>query len=107
MDVQYGDLREVMRTCQEKALKLTYMEKLKFAVQIATGMNYLAQKGFVHMDLAARNCLLGAQSLVKIADFGLVREGKVVHPMDRPVLTPISPPCPARALWRCTPDTKT
>jgi serine/threonine protein kinase len=35
-------------------------------------MDYLTKQGFVHMDLAARNCLLAEQNVVKIADFGLV-----------------------------------
>ena len=41
--------------------------------QVAQGMEYLCAEGYVHMDLAARNCLLGERSLVKIAEFGLVR----------------------------------
>jgi len=39
---------------------------LKFAREIAAGMNYLATKGFVHRDLAARNILLTEQEVCKV-----------------------------------------
>jgi serine/threonine protein kinase len=70
---QYGDLRAVLRTCKDKDFVVTYLEQLKFAVQIAAGMEYLSGIGFIHMDLAARNCLLTSRNVVKIADFGLVQ----------------------------------
>ena len=33
----------------------------------------MAEKEFVHRDVAARNCLVGRDLLVKVADFGLSR----------------------------------
>lgn len=37
-------------------------------------MRYLAAQRFVHNDLACRNCLVGSELTVKIADFGMSRD---------------------------------
>eukprot|EP00731_Ephydatia_muelleri_P033775 Em0037g39a len=43
-------------------------------LDIAKGMKYLADQKFVHMNLAARNCLVGINLSIKISDFGLKNE---------------------------------
>ncbi|XP_011409383.2 PREDICTED: tyrosine-protein kinase receptor Tie-1-like, partial [Amphimedon queenslandica] len=37
-------------------------------------MNYLALQKFIHCDLAARNCLIADNGVIKVADFGLSEE---------------------------------
>ncbi|KAA0201966.1 hypothetical protein HAZT_HAZT006334 [Hyalella azteca] len=52
-------------------VKLSVQDMLHIGRQIAAGMVYLSSKKFVHRDLATRNCLIGNDMTVKIADFGL------------------------------------
>lgn len=43
------------------------------ALDAARALSYLAQRRFVHRDVAARNCLLSARRALKLADFGMAR----------------------------------
>uniref|UniRef100_A0A8C5W117 Epithelial discoidin domain-containing receptor 1 n=1 Tax=Microcebus murinus TaxID=30608 RepID=A0A8C5W117_MICMU len=52
---------------------ISYPMLLHVAAQIASGMRYLATLNFVHRDLATRNCLVGENFTIKIADFGMSR----------------------------------
>ncbi|KAM7393131.1 hypothetical protein PAMA_007992 [Pampus argenteus] len=52
---------------------LSCAEQLSISKQVAAGMAYLSERKFVHRDLATRNCLVGEEMVVKIADFGLSR----------------------------------
>nr|XP_058928215.1 muscle, skeletal receptor tyrosine-protein kinase isoform X4 [Kogia breviceps] len=89
----YGDLNEFLRSMSPHPRRslspsdlargaqasspgpppLSCAEQLCIARQVAAGMAYLSERKFVHRDLATRNCLVGENMVVKIADFGLSR----------------------------------
>lgn len=71
--VKYGDLCDVLGACKDRKTWLSEWEQLNVVVQVCSGLEYIASKRFIHMDVAARNCLVGEGSKVKVADFGLTR----------------------------------
>ncbi|CAD5235480.1 unnamed protein product [Bursaphelenchus xylophilus] len=53
--------------------------KLRFCYESAVGLAYLEKQGFIHRDIAARNCLLSEKNEVKISDFGMSDERKLLQ----------------------------
>lgn len=66
-----GSLKDYLKTHREH---INNTMLLKFAMDIAEGMDYLEQERIIHRDLAARNILVADQYTVKITDFGLAQE---------------------------------
>lgn len=64
-----GDFLSYLRKQGDISMK----KLLKFSVDAAAGMEYLASKNIIHRDLAARNCLIGSADILKISDFGMSR----------------------------------
>ncbi|KAJ8306583.1 hypothetical protein KUTeg_017128 [Tegillarca granosa] len=71
--------RQSVEVFSTDSTRIDNVEKLNIALQIAAGMVYLSERGYVHRDLATRNCLVGDNMAVKISDFGLARS---VHSID-------------------------
>jgi hypothetical protein len=77
--MENGDLHQYLQKfhlnedlLEEGHQLISYDVLMGMATDISSGMEYLASKSFIHRDLATRNCLVGQNHTVKIADFGLV-----------------------------------
>ena len=75
--LEYGDLRSFLKVAKAKDVPLTTAEQIRICGQLASGCGFVSKGRVVHMDLAARNVLLGQANEIKIADFGMTR------PMDK------------------------
>ena len=72
--MEYGDLRSVLKAAEGKGLELQLTDQLNWSRQLAAGCGWISKARLIHMDLAARNVLLGANNGVKVADFGMTQE---------------------------------
>lgn len=68
-----SDDSKPLLTDNPKIDSISSIDLMCWALQAASGMAYLVSRDVVHGDLAARNCLLNGDRVLKIGDFGLSR----------------------------------
>lgn len=76
----YGDLktyllarRHLVNHSYEDTNEISNKKLTAMALDVARALSYLAQQKYVHRDIASRNCLVSAQRVVKLGDFGMTR----------------------------------
>uniref|UniRef100_A0A671PRM0 Inactive tyrosine-protein kinase 7 n=1 Tax=Sinocyclocheilus anshuiensis TaxID=1608454 RepID=A0A671PRM0_9TELE len=77
--VDLGDLKQFLRISKSSDEKLkphpiSTRTKVSICAQVAHGMQHLSNRGFVHKDLAARNCLISGQRHVKVSALSLSKD---------------------------------
>eukprot|EP00049_Salpingoeca_infusionum_P000592 m.41116 g.41116 ORF g.41116 m.41116 type:complete len:578 (+) comp10516_c0_seq2:129-1862(+) len=68
--VVFGNVQQFLQNCITKKYRLTDKEHIHLCHQLALALEYVHAQGIVHMDVAARNALIGSNSVLKLADFG-------------------------------------
>ncbi|EZA52311.1 Insulin receptor [Ooceraea biroi] len=77
----YGDLKTYLLARRhlvndrsyEDSDEISNKKLTNMAIDVARALSYLAQLKYVHRDIASRNCLVNAQRVVKLGDFGMTR----------------------------------
>ncbi|XP_067007078.2 uncharacterized protein [Anabrus simplex] len=77
----YGDLKTFLLARRhlvndkifEESDEISSKKLTSMALDVARALGYLAELKYVHRDVASRNCLVNAQRVVKLGDFGMTR----------------------------------
>ncbi|KAL4223550.1 LIM domain kinase 1 [Mactra antiquata] len=80
-----GTLKDLL---QDTTITLSWLQKVKMAGDISSGMAYLHSMDIIHRDLNSNNCLCRPDGSIVVADFGLAR---VISDHDLCRQTPKSP----------------
>jgi len=71
--LENGSLKSYLEARHKANNPVDIATMVYMATQVAQGMSYLEENGYIHRDLAARNVLVGKNNVCKVADFGLAK----------------------------------
>lgn len=71
--MELAPLGELRAYLQREAASMRLVTQLLFCRQLASALAHMHARGYVHRDVAARNCLVANTRCVKLSDFGLSR----------------------------------
>ncbi|XP_055549327.1 uncharacterized protein LOC129732457 isoform X1 [Wyeomyia smithii] len=76
----YGDLktfllarRHLVNAKHSEESDISSKRLTMMALDVSRALSYLAEQKYVHRDIACRNCMVNAQRMVKLGDFGMAR----------------------------------
>jgi len=69
--IAYCDHESLLEYVREHGTETAIATKLTFCTEVAQGLEYISSLRVIHRDVAARNILLDALLVCKVADFGL------------------------------------
>ena len=96
-----GSLLEYLKCGEGRSLKLPQL--IDMGAQISNGMAYLEENRYIHIDLAARNILVGENFICKVGGFGgvVVPNGGNTHEISEDFKIAIKWTAPEVAKNRC------
>ncbi|CAG5117591.1 unnamed protein product, partial [Candidula unifasciata] len=76
--LQEGNMKKFLLKCRMSECGSRYtlntQQLVYMAIQIIRGTQYLHRKKLIHKDIATRNCVVGAELVVKVTDNSLARD---------------------------------
>ncbi|CAL1533163.1 unnamed protein product, partial [Lymnaea stagnalis] len=76
--LQEGNMKKFLLKCRMSECGSRYtlntQQLVYMAIQIIRGIQYLHRKKLIHKDIATRNCIVGADLVVKVTDNSLARD---------------------------------
>ncbi|KAM3857478.1 tyrosine-protein kinase Tec [Diretmus argenteus] len=70
---EFMELGCLLNVLRQRRGGFTLGSLLSFCQDVGEGMEHLESNGFIHRDLASRNCLVNDALVVKVSDFGMAR----------------------------------